>query len=206
MPTATAYRAHQRVRWIVLLGTLALLASGCTTPSPPVVSAGDVLWTRQFGTSGTDVATGGVAVDALGRAYVAGRTSGALDGPNAGDTDAFVRSYAADGTLRWGRQFGTAAGDEVGQVAVDAAGNVYVVGGTDGDLEGVALGVGDAFVRAFDEAGTVRWTRQFGSPANDVAAAAAVAAGRLAVAGYTLGDVGGPNAGSYDGFVRVFQP
>jgi hypothetical protein len=167
---------------------------------------GDLRWTRQFGTAATDIATGGVAVDGLGRSTVAGRTEGALDGPNAGAEDAFVRAYDADGALRWGRQFGTAAGENVGRVVVDGAGDVFVVGDTDGDLDGSNLGVADAFVRAFDPAGGTRWTRQFGSPAGDVAAAAALAAGRLAVAGFTLGALAGPNAGSYDGFVRVFEP
>src|SRR3989454_5558413 len=48
-------------------------------------TSGNVLWTRQFGTSGEDEAIA-IAVDASG-AYVAGRTSGALPGQTNAGTD-----------------------------------------------------------------------------------------------------------------------
>jgi hypothetical protein len=167
--------------------------------------AGDLLWTRQFGTAATDAAVAGVAVDALGRAFVAGRTLGALDGPHLGGGDAFVRAYEADGTLAWGTQFGTPADEQVGQVALDDVGNVFVVGETEGDLGAPNQGLGDAFVRKLAATGALRWTRPFGTPSADGAAAAA-ADGRVAVVGQTRGDLAGPNAGSNDGFVRVFGP
>jgi hypothetical protein len=46
-------------------------------------------WTRQWGSDGDD-AGGGVAVGASGTVFVAGATGGALGGPSAGSTDAFV--------------------------------------------------------------------------------------------------------------------
>ena len=166
---------------------------------------GALLWTRQFGTSAADVAVGGVAVDALGRAFVAGRTLADLEGPQLGNGDAFLRAYDADGGFLWGAQFGTPADEQVGQVAVDGAGNVFVVGETDGDLGAPNQGLSDGFVRKFAGSGATRWTRQFGTPASDSVAAAA-ADGRLALVGHTGGDLGGPNAGSNDGFVRVYGP
>jgi len=57
-------------------------------------ATGNVVWTRQFGTPGTDYATG-VSVDASG-VYVHGSTTGTLPGQtSAGDSDVFVRKYAA---------------------------------------------------------------------------------------------------------------
>jgi hypothetical protein len=54
-------------------------------------------WTRQLGTSAADNATA-VAVDPNGDVYVAGSTSGGLDGYiNAGGTDLFVVKYDAAG-------------------------------------------------------------------------------------------------------------
>lgn len=50
------------------------------------------LWTRQFGTSSSDSASG-VAVDAAGNALITGDTLGDLAGSNAGDRDALVRKY-----------------------------------------------------------------------------------------------------------------
>ncbi|TVR97546.1 MAG: hypothetical protein EA416_00540, partial [Trueperaceae bacterium] len=55
-----------------------------------VDSLGVLRWTRQFGTSDEDFATG-VATDADGNVYVAGSTAGELDGPSAGGLDAFIR-------------------------------------------------------------------------------------------------------------------
>lgn len=54
---------------------------------------GAVAWTRQFGSSEPDVATS-VAADASGNAIVAGYTFGALEGTNAGSSDAFGRKHA----------------------------------------------------------------------------------------------------------------
>ena len=63
-------------------------------------------WTRQLGTSATDVSYG-VSADGLGNVYISGYTDGSLGGPNAGGTDAFVSKYDAAGTLQWTRQLGT---------------------------------------------------------------------------------------------------
>jgi hypothetical protein len=55
-------------------------------------SAGDVLWTLQFGTSASEGASGylGISADGLGNVYIAGETEGNLGGTNAGLTDAFL--------------------------------------------------------------------------------------------------------------------
>ena len=47
-------------------------------------------------------------------------------------------------------------------------GSVYVGGWTNGDLEGISAGSQDGFVRKFDEAGGVVWTRQFGTPSYEM--------------------------------------
>jgi hypothetical protein len=55
--------------------------------------AGERLWTRQFGTARLDIANG-VAVNASGNVYLAGRTGGGLDGnQNAGASDLFLVKY-----------------------------------------------------------------------------------------------------------------
>jgi len=165
---------------------------------------GTVRWTRQFGTSGGDSASG-VATDASGNVYVAGRTGGALEGPNAGFFDAFVRSFAGDGTVRWTRQFGTSSDDSASGVATDASGNVYVAGSTGGALEGPAAASTDAFVRSFAGDGTVRWTRQFGTSGSDRAAGVATdVSGGVYVAGLTFGALEGESFGGWDAFIRTY--
>ena len=54
---------------------------------------GNPLWSQQFGLAGNDVGQA-VAVDNLGRVYVAGHTDGDLGGPNAGDYDAILVKFA----------------------------------------------------------------------------------------------------------------
>jgi hypothetical protein len=148
---------------------------------------GGVLWTRQFGTGGSDYVYA-IAVDAAGRAIVAGSVYGSLAGSLGGEADAFVRKYDADGGEVWTRQFGTSEFDEAFGVAVDGAGHVYVVGGTAGDLEGSSTGSADAFVRTYDADGGVLWTRQFGTSDGELAWHVAVdAVGQVLVAGFTFG-------------------
>jgi len=106
-------------------------------------SYGSVLWARQFGTSGDDVAEAlTVGPDGI---YVAGYTYGALAGANAGERDAFVRKYDFDGNAVWTRQIGT-SGDDVAFALTTDPGGIYVAGGTTGVLDGTNTGQFDAFV------------------------------------------------------------
>jgi len=156
---------------------------------------GAELWTRQFGTSSDDEAHA-VSTDGSGNVYVAGCVVGALPGQSAvGNDDAFVRVYAADGTVTWTRQFGSSALDCVSGVSVGADGSVYVVGYTDGALPGQTLvGMRDAFVRAYTADGTERWTRQFGTSITTRASAVVVNASGVYVAGDAYGALPGQTA------------
>src|SRR3989441_1115378 len=76
-------------------------------------ASGNVVWTRQFGTSADDQAYA-IAVDASG-AYVAGYAAGALpEQASTGGFDAFVRKYDVNGNEVWTRQFGTQANANLG--------------------------------------------------------------------------------------------
>jgi hypothetical protein len=75
-------------------------------------AAGQILWTRQFGTNGIDLAND-VAVAADGNIYVSGYL-GFLALPPSGWPDAFVRKYDASGNEVWTQQLGD-------QNTVDAA-------------------------------------------------------------------------------------
>ncbi len=88
---------------------------------------GNEIWTRRFGTESADWAFA-LAVDADDNVLVGGRTAGALDGDNAGDDDAFVRQYDADGNELWTQQFGGEDSDEVSALAVDSQGRVFAAG------------------------------------------------------------------------------
>ena len=108
----------------------------------------------------------------------------------------------------WMHQFGTPYPDDAEDVAIDGAGNLYVIGQTSGVLPGqVSSGTVDAYVRKYDAAGTEVWTRQFGSFERDFARGVAVdGAGSVYVVGQTFGTLPGQvSAGGFDAFIRKYD-
>ncbi len=161
-------------------------------------AAGRELWTRQFGSSGTDYAYA-VSTDGFGNVILAGYTEGVLPGSTGpGSGNAYVRKYDPSGTLLWTRQFGTVRGEMASGVIADASGEIVVVGQTNGAFPGETnLGGWDAFVRRYGADGSVLWTRQFGSSADDDALAVTMdGSANVIVAGSTERSVPGGTAGT----------
>ena len=102
---------------------------------------GGIDWTRQLGSSSQDSARG-VSADGLGNVYISGYTYGSLDGPSAGDRDAFLSKYDASGVFQWTRQLGTSVEDTSFGVSADGLGGVYISGQTYGSLDGTSAGGG----------------------------------------------------------------
>jgi uncharacterized protein (TIGR03437 family) len=162
-------------------------------------------WTRQFGTSGTDLARD-VAADVEG-VYVAGIVRGSLPGQSsAGGADAFVRKYNPGGSEEWTRQFGSASDDNALGTAVSGSG-VYVAGATSGALAGgSSSGFSDAFLKKYDTSGADQWTRQFGSVSPDSALGAAADPTGAYVVGFAGAAIGGETqVGGQDAFVRKYD-
>ena len=108
-------------------------------------------------------------------------------------------------------QFGTPDSDFSSDVAIDGAGNVYVVGTKhQGALPGqTSLGDADAYLRKYDGHGNELWTRRFGTQSEDHGIGVTVdRAGNLYVVGITRGAFPG-NTGlvgiDYDAYVRKFD-
>lgn len=107
----------------------------------------------------------------------------------------------------WTRQFGTAAFDTARGVSTTGA-RAYVAGSTEGAFDGETnQGLMDAFVRAYDSAGTVLWTDQLGTAQADLGRAAAAVSSGV----YVAGDTGGvlptqASAGGTDAFVSRYDP
>ncbi|MCG2711200.1 MAG: SBBP repeat-containing protein [Candidatus Omnitrophica bacterium] len=133
-------------------------------------SSGVQQWTKQWGTSASDIGKG-VAIDkATGNIYVTGYTNGNLDGninpwPSSGD--AILTKYNAAGEKQWTKQWGStdpiAADSDYGySVAVSTSGNVYVTGGTQGDLDGALTGTSDFFLTKWEinYSPTLAWTEE----------------------------------------------
>ena len=187
-----------KTKTIVALLSLAL----CCVSS---ARAESLEWARQFGTSTSDEGQG-VSADGLGNVYISGQTFGDLGGPNAGEYDAFLSKYDAGGTLEWTQQFGTSSWDSGLLVSADGLGNVYITGGTYGSLGGPNAGGRDAFLSKYDAGGTLQWTQQFGTSSSDEGrGVSADGLGNVYISGLTEGDLGGPNAGYNDAFIRKYD-
>jgi hypothetical protein len=130
---------------------------------------GVLQYTRQLGVAGATALGSSVTTDASGNVYVAGETTGGLDGNaligGAGKSDSFVIKYSSDGVLQYTRQLGAPGADTYGRaVAVDSSGNVYVAGDTTGWLGANAqVGVSDYFVAKYNINGDLQYTNQFGA-------------------------------------------
>ncbi|MBI4331850.1 MAG: SBBP repeat-containing protein [Chloroflexi bacterium] len=161
-------------------------------------TAGNELWTQQFGASGRDSAAA-VAIDSAGNAYVAGIAEGAFRGQvTAGGGDAFLRKYDGQGNELWTRQFGTRGWDGATSIAVDLSDFIYVAGQAGGALAGHSSSGGyDAFVRKYTGDGEETWTRQFGG----------IDYSDERVTGVAVDSMGNVYlAGNTDGFLPGYEP
>jgi len=105
-------------------------------------SSGDLLWDRII----EDVLGSAVAVDSLGNVYLIGYPIASVD--------VFIAKFDSSGSLLWARSWGTAGGYEYpGDAVTDSAGNIYVIGWTNG------FGLSDyhAFITKFDPSGNPLW-------------------------------------------------
>ncbi|MBL9003364.1 MAG: SBBP repeat-containing protein [Myxococcales bacterium] len=180
-------------------------------------SDGGLVWLTQLGTAEIDQLTS-VVVDADGAVYAAGQTEGAFPGhTNAGLSDVVVVKLRPDGSQEWIRQFGTDQKDRTDGVpddrsvalSLDAAGDVYVAGSTQGSFAGESsAGLGDAFVTRLDNTGKQIWLRQLGSVGNDafLSLGPNPVGGVLAV-GWARGPIAGQvQMGGQDALLVAFRP
>lgn len=112
-----------------------------------------------------------------------------------GDTADEDCSGSTCATPLWNLILGGAQADQAGGVAVDSAGNVYVVGAFSGSMtvSGFTLtsaGGTDAFIAKFDPQGAGVWAQSFGDGANQGATAVAIdAQDNVIVGGYFSGNI-----------------
>jgi hypothetical protein len=125
-------------------------------------SGGNELWRAQIGTGGFDVATS-VTCTGPGHCIVAGSTSGAMAGLNAGLEDAWIACYDLSGTPVWIQQFGTTSSDRAVASTLVGPSDVIVVGDTGGSLAG-ASGSGGTWLARYDVSGNRLWAKQVGFP------------------------------------------
>jgi len=168
-------------------------AGACTPGTCSSPCAGNHLWSHAFA-GGMDHSFGGLAIDGSGNVVMAGLIFGPTDfGAGntkfAGGDDPFLAKWDATGKLLWAKTWGGPHDEGLKDVDVDADGNIYVTGFTDGD--GIDLGTGNVlgtiFVAKLDPNGNPTWVRGYGTAQFDEGDTVRVDSnGRVVVAGQLM--------------------
>ena len=132
-----------------------------------------VQWSKAIGGLEDDFVLGVASAPVPGEVVAVGSFEGMafLDGAKTATArDGFVAGYAKDdGTAKWGFQFGGDGDEEAMGVAVNASGEVIVVGWYTGMPTFGSGALGDTgaqssvFVAKLDESGNLSWAKGFGS-------------------------------------------
>lgn len=153
-------------------------------------------------------AIGGIAfdADAPGGAalYVSGYgAQGDFLGGKRGVTSCWTARFDMAGNRVWGHAFFADQGEQYPfATAVDEVGDVYVIGQTQGSLDGAPYGgQGDGFVRKIRPDGKHIWTTLVGGPDADELQDLVLYGDDLFVTGSTHSALDGPSRGLADGFI-----
>ncbi|MFP2933084.1 SBBP repeat-containing protein [Pyxidicoccus sp. 3LG] len=155
-------------------------------------ASGSRQWTRLVGVANKHTYGARTAVDGSGNVYITGYTNGGLDGNVlTGTDDAFLTKFSPAGVKQWTRQFGVAGGRTSGSaVGVDAAGNVYLTGGSACTIDGVSTDTGlCAILVKYDASGVRQWLRAFGAGHSLVGTALAINSQGIHLTGSAYADM-----------------
>jgi hypothetical protein len=175
-------------------------------------SAGNVLWQRMMGATGTATGTA-MALNPNGGVTIVGSTTEPLTSTTLANTkaDSFAAQYDQYGNQVWLTQIPTLNQNSATSVSVGSDGSVYI-GGTTSNVIGagqVNQGGNDAYLATISNKGKLLSESQFGTAGNDTVSATAVTdSGDLVVASmqdghailtkYTGGDTKSAPAWTYD--------
>ena len=164
-------------------------------------SQSSFIWGKQFG-SDKDEYVMNHLTDNLGNIYVAGKTSGSMNGTNKGKNDGFVTKIDSLGNTSWTRQFGSDGDENILWSAIDNSGSVYITGSTTGVLAEKNYGKEDVFIVKYDPLGDMEWKKQIGTDSIDIAMGIyADKKGNIFITGLTGGKLGQNSIGKTDCFI-----
>jgi Ca2+-binding RTX toxin-like protein len=172
---------------------------------------GNQLWIQQFAPDTGASTANGLSVDDDGNVYLSGIGARTTE-PGAIlpiTDDYWVAKYDTDGNRLWSQKFGNPnilSYDESYALTIDKQGNVYATGWTTGNLAEVNVGLYDIFLSKQSNDGQLEWIKQFGSKDFEWAWSTATDSdSNIYLTGWTLGDLGGKNAGSHDAWLAKFN-
>jgi hypothetical protein len=184
-PSAWQERGRRRmavqVRYDVAGDGSVGFALGAYDAAQPLIVDPTLVYSTYLGGSGDDDGRS-IAMDAAGNVYITGETlstnfptQNPLQPAFAGVTDAFVVKLNASGSARlYSTYLGGDSNDQGNGIAVDASGNAYITGFTDGNfptqnpLQANVVGTVDAFVVKLNSTGNALiYSTYLGGSGND---------------------------------------
>ncbi len=138
-------------------------------------SSGARIWGTYCGGSGDDQGLD-LTTDKFGNVFLGGLTYspnvmgvGGHQTVLSGPADLFVTKYDSNGVRLWGTYYGGVNGENLGSIAADRFGNLYLCGGsssttgiTQNGYQNTVSGAGDAFLAKFAPNGTRLWGTYWG--------------------------------------------
>ena len=151
-----------------------------------------------------------IVIDDMGNSYIVGSIEGDWDDQiNQGGSDVLITKLDARGEFLWTRLLGGSGYDSARDVALNAAGQLFVVGRTSSDeFEGnTRIGNFDGFVMQLDTDGNIGWVSLLGTTTTDYLTSVTVDnLGDVIVTGTSQGDfAGASNNGSQDIVVAKYD-
>ena len=135
-------------------------------------TSGVIQWQRRLGGASAEFGNG-IAVDSSGNVYI----SGANNSQSAGSSDALIAKYNTSGVIQWQRRLGGASSDNAYGIAVDAAGNAYIIGESNNN---------DLLLAKYNTSGAIQWQRAILGASNDYGRGVAVdTSGNIYIIGVT---------------------
>lgn len=211
-------RGERRLGVALAVVLAALVAGACGPSGGDSNAAGSGAGGSGAASSGTsggggqDSDTGSGASGAGGPGQGGGGSGAGGAGGGSGGGGGAGGAGGAPGDLLWRKHISSGNDEEITDVAVDATGDVVIVGLFGGSVNfggGTLVGAGsiDIFVVKLDAAGNHVWSKSFGGFSSEHASSVAIdPIGDVVVTGHSLGpvDFGGgtlPSGGDYDAFV-----
>lgn len=165
-------------------------------------AAGNTLWLKTFGTTGTDEVNK-IVVDKNKNIYIGGKSTSETG------NDAYLAKLDNAGNIIWEWHYGnndTFFGEQVSSLVLDPVGNVYVTGFVDRTWNTADF----AFLAKMDNNGQLIWLKKLESESMDFAYGVALdSKGNIYVVGATFGNINGlSKMGSPfpRGYVMKFDP
>jgi len=154
---------------------------------------GERLWRKQYGSTENDIAYS-VRINSQDNVFVSGVTTGDLEGNiQEGAGDIFLSEFNSAGDQKWTKQIGSYGSDVACSMDIDENDNIYIAGGTSGDLieNAYVSDMWDIFLIRFNTEGNTVWKRQLGTSQFDSACSVKTGKNGIYLTGVTGGDLTG---------------